>query len=69
MQIVADGYVNVNVVVLLNLDMVTHLINFKYINVFQKIYIRKCFWDFSSTTKYFFLLVMLMGFVNFWHIL
>lgn len=32
MQILADGYVNVNVFVLLKFDIVTHLINFTYIN-------------------------------------
>lgn len=41
MQILADGYVNVNVVVLLKLDVVTHLINFKYINnFFRKVILR-----------------------------
>lgn len=36
MQILADGYVNVNVVILLKLDIVTHLISLKYINFFRK---------------------------------
>lgn len=36
MQILADGYVNINIVVLLKFDIVTHLINFKYINNFPE---------------------------------
>lgn len=34
MQILADGYVTVSVIVLLKLDIIIHLINFKYINYF-----------------------------------
>lgn len=39
MQILADGYVNINVVVLLKPDIVTHLINFKHINNFPRKFI------------------------------
>ena len=42
MKILADGYVNVNVVILLKLDIVTHLINLKYIN-FSRKFILKTF--------------------------
>ena len=48
MQILADGYVNVNVVLLLKFDIVTHLINLKYIIFSRKFILKKHFRIFSS---------------------
>ena len=39
MQILADGCVNVNVVVLLKLDITTHLISLKYISKYSRKFI------------------------------
>lgn len=67
MQILADGYVNVNVLVLLKLDTVTHLINFKHVNNFSRKFILKNdLEDFHILQIFFYLLVGLMGIVKSW---
>ena len=69
MQILADGYVNVNVLVLLKFDVVTHLIKFTYINnLFRKFILRNDLKNFHSL-QHSYLLVGLMGIVKFWQII
>lgn len=54
MQTLTDGYVNVNAVVLLQVDIVMHSINFKLWMFYQKKKsIKKYFGDLSSSTEFF----------------
>lgn len=54
MQTLTDGYVNVNAVVLLKVDIVMHSINFKHWNaLLEKKCIKKYFGDLSSITEFF----------------
>jgi hypothetical protein len=58
MQILADGYANVNVIVLLKLDIVIHLINFKYINIVSRKLILRNILEIVSSIAEFFLPVI-----------
>lgn len=66
MQILADGYVNVNVVILLKLDIVTHLINLKYINFSRKFILKNILESFHPFKNSSYLLFVLMGILRSW---
>ena len=66
MQILADGYVNVNVVILLKLDIVTHLINLKYINFSRKFIFKNILESCHPFKNSSYLLFVLMGILRSW---